>query len=167
MKRYLLKVNKSERDSILEMHNTQQPIWGKTKINESIRSEYEGMTTHYGQNNSTPLFVEDFAADKKGITVNNKGDVMEYRNTEINEKKKKCKKCGLNEEVCKCGKKKGKPTKCKKCGLNEEVCECGTMNEMDEIDGFTGKFDYTESDHMSLDESINKSLNMFKRIRVI
>ncbi len=38
---------------------------------------------------------------------------------------------------------------------------------MDEIDGFTGKFDYTESDHMSLDESINKSLNMFKRIRII
>lgn len=59
-----------------------------------------------------PLYTQDFANDKKGLTVNNRGEVMNYTNMGINE--------FVNKEVCEqCG-----------GGMKENVCEqCGTINE--------------------------------------
>jgi hypothetical protein len=59
-----------------------------------------------------PLYTQDFANDKKGLTVNNRGDVMNYTNMGINE--------FVNKEMC------------EQCGgtMKEDVCEqCGTINE--------------------------------------
>ncbi len=59
-----------------------------------------------------PLYTQDFANDKGGITVNNKGEVMKYTNMGINEsvKKEMCEQCGGS--------------------MVENVCEqCGSVNE--------------------------------------
>ena len=51
-----------------------------------------------------PLYTQDFANDKSGLTVNNRGEVMKYTNMGINESvnKEMCEQCGgkMEEEVC-------------------------------------------------------------------
>jgi hypothetical protein len=59
----------------------------KQNILDSHKSVYDGFATQYGQNtNQQPLYVQDFANDKNGITVNNKGEVKTYTNMNINER---------------------------------------------------------------------------------
>ena len=43
-----------------------------------------------------PLYTQDFANDKSGLTVNNRGEVMKYTNMGINESvsKEMCEQCG-------------------------------------------------------------------------
>ena len=82
-----------------------------------------------------PLYTQDFAGDKKGLTVNNKGEVKYYTHMGINEnvKENMCEQCGgkMNEGLCEqCG--GVNENMCEQCGgtMKEEVCEqCGGMNE--------------------------------------
>lgn len=70
MNSYFFKMNKQEKDNILDQH----------------KYLYDGYVTKYNQqNNETPLYVQDYANDKMGITVNNKGVVKPYTNMNINE----------------------------------------------------------------------------------
>lgn len=69
MNAYFLTLTNEERDAIKNQH----------------KEIYDGFTTQYAQNNQQPLYIEDFAKDKGGITVNNKGEVSEYKNVAINE----------------------------------------------------------------------------------
>jgi hypothetical protein len=69
MAQYFFGITPSERKNILDQHKT----------------VYDGYVTEYGQNNSQPLYVQDFANDKEGITVSNKGNVKTYTNVGINE----------------------------------------------------------------------------------
>ena len=69
MNSYFFKMNQAEKNDILDQHK---------KI-------YDGFATQYAQSNTQPLYVQDFANDKGGITVNNKGDVKTYTNMNINE----------------------------------------------------------------------------------
>ena len=62
-------MTQSEKNNILDQHKT----------------IYDGFATQYGQPNEQPLYVQDFANDKAGITVSNKGDVKTYTNMKINE----------------------------------------------------------------------------------
>ena len=63
-------MSKAERENILDKHKT----------------IYDGYVTEYGNpKNEQPLYVQDFANDKNGITVSNTGDVKEYMNMNINE----------------------------------------------------------------------------------
>jgi len=62
-------MTQAERNNILDQH----------------RTIYDGFATQYAQNNQQPLYVQDFANDKGGITVSNKGDVKSYTNMNINE----------------------------------------------------------------------------------
>jgi hypothetical protein len=58
----------------------------KNDILDKHKTIYDGYVTQYGQQpNTQPLYVQDFANDKLGITVNNKGEVMPYTNMNINE----------------------------------------------------------------------------------
>jgi len=58
----------------------------KQNILDAHKSVYDGFATQYGQNtNQQPLYVQDFANDKNGITVSNKGVVKTYMNMNINE----------------------------------------------------------------------------------
>lgn len=70
MNQYFFKMSKAERENILDKHKT----------------VYDGYVTEYGKvNNEQPLYVQDLANDKNGITVSNKGDVKQYTNVNINE----------------------------------------------------------------------------------
>jgi len=69
MNSYFFKMTNEERNNILDQHKT----------------VYDGFATQYGQPKEQPLYVQDFANDKGGITVSNKGNVMSYRNMNINE----------------------------------------------------------------------------------
>ena len=70
MNAYFFKMSQAERNNILDQH----------------KSVYDGFVTQYGQNSNTqPLYVQDYANDKGGITVNNKGGVGVYTNMNINE----------------------------------------------------------------------------------
>jgi len=70
MNQYFFKMKKEEKENILDQH----------------KSIYDGYVTKYGQNvNNQPLYVQDFANDKNGITVSNKGNVTNYKNVGINE----------------------------------------------------------------------------------
>jgi hypothetical protein len=70
MAQYFFKMSQSERNNILDQHKT----------------IYDGYVTQYGQQSNTqPLYVQDFANDKVGLTVSNKGVVKPYTNMGINE----------------------------------------------------------------------------------
>ena len=69
MNAYFFKMTNEERKNILDQH----------------KDLYDGYVTRYNQSNEQPLYVQDFANDKGGITVNNKGEVKSYTNMNINE----------------------------------------------------------------------------------
>jgi len=70
MNQYFFKMSKAEKNDILDKH----------------RTIYDGYVTEYGKtNNEQPLYVQDFANDKNGITVSNTGNVKHYTNMNINE----------------------------------------------------------------------------------
>lgn len=72
----------------------------RTNILDQHKEVYDGYVTQYSQPNEQPLYTQDFANDKHGITVNNKGEVTVYKNMGINEMKHDGKSTGLfsNEE---------------------------------------------------------------------
>jgi hypothetical protein len=83
MNAYFFKMNKAERNDILDQH----------------RQVYDGFVTTYGQQiNQQPLYVQDYANDKGGLTVNNKGEVKSYTNMRINEMRYDGKSTGLFSE---------------------------------------------------------------------
>jgi len=70
MNQYFFKMKPEERENILDQH----------------KQVYDGYVTRYNQeSNMTPLWVQDLANDKNGITINNKGVVSHYKNMGINE----------------------------------------------------------------------------------
>lgn len=87
---------------------------------ESILSQHRELYNGYQTLNPAamekiqPLYVQDFANDKDGLVVNNRGEVKKYTNMGINE--------SINE----------KDDMCEQCGgtMVEEICEqCGSMKE--------------------------------------
>ena len=69
MKSYFLNIPNEERQNILDQH----------------KKVYDGYVTNNITSSEQPLYVQDFANDKGGITVNNKGEVKPYTNVGINE----------------------------------------------------------------------------------
>jgi hypothetical protein len=57
----------------------------KNNILDQHKELYNGFATNNVTSNQQPLYVQDFANDKGGITVSNTGNVMTYRNMGINE----------------------------------------------------------------------------------
>ena len=70
MGQYFFKMSQAEKNNILDKHKT----------------IYDGYVTEYGQQSNTqPLYVQDYANDKDGMVVSNKGVVKAYTNMGINE----------------------------------------------------------------------------------
>ena len=83
MNAYFFKMTNEERDNILDQHKT----------------VYDGYVTSYVQpEKEQPLYTQDFANDKQGLTVSNKGVVTAYKNMGINEMKYDGKSTGLFSE---------------------------------------------------------------------
>jgi hypothetical protein len=149
---FFLNITKEEKESIQDKH----------------RSQYDGYVTRgFNTPKEQILNVENLALDEKGITVNNRGDVTEYKNTNINQKLKKvCEQCsGLYEgEMCEQCSSMSEGETCEACGgeMREgETCECGTkgytMNELEESIKIKSKASLVQ-------EQINESLKWFKKI---
>jgi hypothetical protein len=138
----------------------------KSDILNQHKSVYNGYQTMQPQvSNTQPLTVYDFAGDKEGLVVNNKGEVKKYTNMGINESVEEgemCEQCGgqMNEGICEqCGEMK-EGEMCEQCGgqMNEGICEqCSGSGEMEEETGHLddiykvrdlnlkhGDFDYVE-----------------------
>ena len=75
MNSYFFPVSNEERENILDKH----------------KHVYNGYRTLNPNpvSNEQPLFTQDFANDKQGLVVNNKGEVKAYTNVGINESKKR------------------------------------------------------------------------------
>jgi ferredoxin len=152
-----LNITKEEKENILDKHKTL----------------YDGYAVNSQPSNMTPLYTQDFANDKGGVTVNSKGEVSQYNNKiYMKESKNVCDECGLYEDVCECGKGYGDMeeenydvediNKGNKFDYVEDECmECGDMYE-GEIDT-----DYLESNEVKPEaiESLKESLDMFKRFK--
>jgi hypothetical protein len=65
--------------------------------------------------NEQPLYTQDFANDKEGLVVNNKGEVKAYTNMGINEAKKRKSYVEVEEEMC------------EQCGEMEEDLDIGDV----------------------------------------
>jgi hypothetical protein len=140
----------------------------KKSIQEKQRSIYDGYQTMESKmNKETPLTIENLALDEAGITVNNKGEVSNYKNKGINmPMKKTCDECGnmYEGEMCEmCEMKEGKT--CEKCGkelAEGNMCECGTsMYTEEQIEESIN----IKSKKNQIIEQINESLNMFDRFK--
>ena len=134
----LQQVTKEEREDILSKHR--ELYNGYQSMQPKVPSEQ-------------PLYVQDFAKDKAGAVMSNKGVVKGYTNVGINENKKEmmCSECGgmMSEGECmECG------WKGEVGAMEEDECmECGSKMEegtghLDDIydveDLGSNEFDYVE-----------------------
>ena len=143
----------------------------KSDILNQHKSIYNGYQTMQPQvSNTQPLTVYDFAGDKEGMVVNNKGEVKRYTNVGINEQhemkegKEMCSECGvgyLEEGVCnECGygnveESWTDDTEMCECGgemYEGECSECGyKMNEQSFVGDFDDLDDEEEIDDFETD----------------
>jgi len=169
MNSHFLNVTKEEKENILDKHKTL----------------YNGYAVRYGQPASEqPLYTQDFANDKEGVTINSKGEVSTYSNKiYMKESKNVCNKCGLYEEVCECGSEQVKGIGNKfdytEQGAGDEYLRVGEGEEEDDeysmIDdedaGFVSKSDLNlgeeddEEEEYKIIEKVNESLDMFRRFK--
>ena len=141
MNAYFFKMTNEERTNILDQH----------------KEIYDGYVTQYANTNEQPLYVQDLANDKNGITVNNRGEVGTYRNMNINEMKHDGKHTGLFS---------GETTE-----NSIDEMELDTIGDgPDDLENGTVDFedddifdDMDEIEISSLQEQLNKSLDMFNR----
>jgi len=111
----------------------------KRNILDQNKSVYNGYKTMQPQvSNTQPLYVQDFATDKEGITVNNKFNVKKYMNVGINEQVEKeesmCSECGgvMMEGECSEGGWKG--------DRGEETKQVKDLKNVDDLNLYN-KFD--------------------------
>jgi len=146
-----------ERESILDKH-------------KHVYNGYQTLQANIP--NPQPLYVQDYANDKEGITVSNKGKVMSYRNQNINESIQEgnmCEQCGsmMNEgETCEQCESRYESIKegemCEQCGgtMSEGKCKVCSKYKKYDVDIYDvedlnpkNKFDYVEGMETSeLDE---------------
>lgn len=180
MAQYFFKMSQAEKNDILDQHKTL----------------YDGYVTEYGKGSNTqPLYVQDFANDKNGITVSNKGVVKHYTNMNINEDFDGRDKIGDGSDDLENGTVDLKASMHDEypspnenefdyisLGLNSDMIEDEIEDgiedlefdeeddkyyeyDIDEVDDFSvGPLDEFEEDEILM-ESVNKSLDMFKRFK--
>jgi hypothetical protein len=111
----------------------------KSDILDQHKSLYNGYQTMQPQvSNTQPLYTYDFAGDKEGLVVNNKGEVKKYTNMGINEQvesKEMCEQCGgrMTEGVC------------EQCGDGEMEEGVGKLDDIYDVNDLgDNDFDYVE-----------------------
>ncbi len=131
----------------------------KRSILDQHKSLYDGYRTMQPQvSNTQPLYVQDFANDKGGITVNNKFNVKPYTNMGINEsleKESMCSECGgmvYEGECSECG---------WKGDVGEEMQQVKDLKNVEDLN-LSDKFDYTEEE---LDEISIEDLKKGKKYK--
>jgi hypothetical protein len=147
----------------------------KSDILDQHKSVYNGYQTMQPQvSNTQPLTVYDFAGDKDGITVNNKGEVKKYTNMGINEQvesKSVCEQCGgtMKENVCEqCGGESEMSEEDNSDwdatlmdGLEEETGKLSDIYNVEDLNSDAG-FDYIEGGSNDVDTFEGMHKNLYK-----
>jgi hypothetical protein len=152
-------ISNSEKSNILDKHR--EMYNGYRQVNQPVSNEQ-------------PLYVQDFANDKNGITVNNRGEVKKYTNMGINEQWQAfaadaiATELGgaelapfiaptISQKLSDLGEETNEDEMCSECGgmMEEGMCsECGTgMYESNDGETEEGIYDVAEP--------FNKSKNKF------
>ena len=119
----------------------------KSDILDQHKSLYNGYQTMQPQvSNTQPLYTYDFAGDKDGLVVNNKGEVKKYTNMGINEQvegKEMCEQCGgrMTEDICE---------QCGSGDMEEGVGKLDDIYDEEDLNPSAG-FDYIEGPSNSTD----------------
>jgi hypothetical protein len=144
MKAYFLNVPNEEKENILNQH----------------KNIYDGYVTSYAKPHEQPLYVQDFANDKNGITVSNKGVVKTYTNVGINENMDEMELDMIGDG----------PTDFDAGVFDEEMFEEDEMGidlEKDEKPSYDIDVEFTEDlddeDNQKVKDNVQESLNWFKR----
>ena len=131
----------------------------KSDILDQHKSVYNGYQTMQPQvSNTQPLTVYDFAGDKDGMVVNNKGEVKKYTNMGINEQVSK-------KSMCECGGEMYEG-ECMECGYNEGEMEEGEgklddIYNVEDLNSDAG-FDYIEGGSNDVDTFEGMHKNLYK-----
>lgn len=163
MSAYFFATTNEERSNILDQH----------------KKLYDGLQTMQSQmKNPMDLYVQDFANDKEGITVNSKGDVKKYTNTKIHEQldipyptvdgievemtegSEMCEQCGVGTML---------EGECNECGY-KEVKGIGGASDFDyvgEEDDFEIDVDMDEDVKESVTLERNTIMEMFQRMSTV
>lgn len=172
MNSYFFNITNEERSNILDKH----------------KEIYDGYVTEYGKgSNQQPLYVQDYANDKGGITVNNSGEVGVYRNTNINEMRHDGKDTGLfsgeaTEDVFSGAKFEPEETfeeldemELDTIGDGPMDLDHGTVDFEDDGDDYDfvltkskdmGVYDEMDEEEVEpLQEQLSRTLDMFKRFK--
>lgn len=148
MNSYFFGVSKEERNNILDQH----------------KKPYDGYVTQYIKPNVEPLYVQDFANDKEGLTVSNKGVVKPYTNMNINEDVYS----GAGFEPDNVQYEEEVDEQLDMIGDGPDDFEQGTFNDEDidfedfDVNSIT---DLDEEMKEPVQEQVNKTLDMFKRFK--
>ena len=155
----------------------------KQDILNQHKSLYNGYQTMQPQvSNTQPLTVYDFAGDKEGLVVNNKGEVKKYTNMGINEQvetKEVCDECGSmimdgmctecnyghmeeGSETCECGGKMYEGI-CNECGngMMEDTGHLDDIYDEEDLNPNAG-FDYIEGSSNDVDTFEGMHKNLYK-----
>ena len=108
MNAYFVGITQQEKNNILDQH---KKIYDGYRIVQQTNTQPQ------------PLYVQDFANDKEGFVVNNKGDVKKYTNMGINESQEEFETMEMEEDDC------------VECGMKE------TYEDMDMSDGYAYRDD--------------------------
>lgn len=158
MNAYFFNITNEERNNILDKH----------------KEIYDGYVTQYAKPNEQALYTQDFANDKNGITVNNKGEVGEYRNMNINEMKYDGKDTGLfsdeaTEDVFSGAKFEPEETFEEIDEMQLDTIGDGPLdleNGTVDFDNNDDIFDELEDDMVEpLQEQLNRTIDMFNRFK--
>ena len=146
-----------DRQSILKQHST----------------VYDGYATGNVPSNMTPLTVYDAAGDKEGITVNNLGNVKTYRNHNVNEITAKPGNYDSIDQAYEF-ESDGPQQSMTQMGMGKAPYDFVSKGPSDvyedeelygdvEFDDLLDKEDELNSEEDQIEESVNKSLDMFRR----
>jgi hypothetical protein len=130
----------------------------KSDILDKHRHVYDGYRTMQPEvSNQQPLYVHDFAGDKEGMVVNNKGEVKRYSNMGINEQveqKEVCDECGamMMEGMC---------TECNYGHMEEETGHLDDIYHEEDLNPTAG-FDYIEGSSNDKDTFEGSHKNLYK-----
>jgi hypothetical protein len=159
----------------------------RNNILDQHKELYNGFATNEVSSNQQPLYTQDFANDKGGITINNKGNVMSYRNMNINEdvmsgSKFEPEETFEEEEYVSLGEKLDMigdgPLDLPNGTVDVDDTESETTFSIEPDEDFMDYDDNDEEFDLNIDQlmdlgeeedeiinNINESLNMFKRLK--
>ena len=146
-----------DRQSILKQHST----------------VYDGYATGNVSSNMTPLTVYDAAGDKEGITVDNLGNVKTYRNHNVNEITAKPGNYDAIDQAYEF-ESDGPQQSMTQMGMGKAPYDFVSKGPSDvyedeelygdiEFDDLLNKENELDGEEDQIEESVNKSLDMFRR----